>query len=93
MTQVIIKTETAEEMGKVLAMARKSKVNFEAVTIKKKTPAIGKSKKLNSDDWSFANRPATPTERQEHAELISKQRGGITFDELDKTMIPWIKGF
>ncbi len=93
MTEVIIKTETAEEMRKVLAMTRKSKVNFEAVAIKKKTPAISKSKKLTSEDWSYANRPATPAERQEHAELISKQRGGITFDELDKTMIPWIKCF
>ena len=60
MTQVIIKTETAEEMRKVLAMARKSNVNFEAVTIKKKPdvtkkaaqPAIGKVKvsSLSSDE-------------------------------------------
>ncbi len=61
MTQVIIKTETAEEMRKVLAMARKSNVNFEAIAIKKKPaasnkveqPAIGKAKDNDLSEDAF----------------------------------------
>ncbi|MCX6271479.1 MAG: hypothetical protein NTU44_09720 [Bacteroidetes bacterium] len=46
MTQVIITTRTAEEMRKILALAKKNNVEFEYLPIKKKTKtditAIGK---------------------------------------------------
>ncbi|MCX6272725.1 MAG: hypothetical protein NTU44_16210 [Bacteroidetes bacterium] len=89
MTQVIITTRTAEEMRRILALVRESEVPFEAVAIKKKTAAIGKTDKLKDEDWALPGRPATSVERREHAERISKQRGGTSTENLLKEMEAW----
>jgi hypothetical protein len=91
MTQVIITTSTPEEMKKVLAMARKANIHFETTRVNTSHPDKDTATRLSADDWSSPGRSATADEIDEHFEMISKQQGGITLDELDKVMVPWIK--
>ena len=90
MTQALITTETTDEMKKILELFRKNKLKFRVVSIKS-NPADTNEKidPIMDDEWILPGRPANASERKRHAERISRQRGGITTEELLKEIALW----
>jgi len=89
MTHVTISTETAEEMKAILALVRKNKLKFKAVAIKEVSPP--NKMPARKENWALPGRPMTDGEMKEHAEMLSKQRGGITTEQLARKQEKWRK--
>ena len=90
MTQALITTETTDEMKKILELFRKNKLKFRVVSIKSNlTDTTQSPDPLKDDEWILPGRPANASERKRHAEKISRQRGGITTEELLKEIALW----
>ena len=92
MTQALITTKTADEMKKILKLVRQNKLRFSVVSIKSNPTDIPEDNDPISDnDWILPGRPANSAERTKHAEKISKQKGGISTEELTKEIESWRK--
>lgn len=93
MTQALIITETADEMKKILELCRKNKLKFSLASIKSNPIETHEDNDpIKDDDWILPGRPANSSERKKHAEKISKQRGGISTEELTKEIASWREG-
>jgi len=92
MTQALIITETEIEMKKILDLARKNKFKFRVAKIEANDvmPSV-ESQPIGDEDWIVPGRPASSLERKKHAEKISRQRGGISYDEFKKEIAAWRK--
>ncbi|MEI6576583.1 MAG: hypothetical protein WCO63_10430 [Bacteroidota bacterium] len=89
MTQVTLSTDTAEEMQAILALIRRNKLKFKVVAIKEESTPTKKS--VRKENWALPGTPMTDGEMKEQAELLSKQKGGITTEQLARKQEKWRK--